>query len=480
MSSRPAEASGARQAAQRDATAASALARMVRDGELSAIEVVDAALERIDALDGRVGAFVTVAAQSARDEARAADRAVRAGSATGPLHGVPFAVKDLEWTAGIRTTMGSRAFERFVPDQDAIMVARLRAAGAIVVGKTNTPEFGLLGETRNPLQDETRNPWNLERTTGGSSGGSAAALAAGMVPLATGNDTAGSISCPSAMCGTFGIKPTHGRVPSWPDPGDSRIFLDAGPMTRTVADAALALRIMSGPDARDPISRLRQPPPRPAAERRIAWSPDWGRLAVDPEVRRVAEAAVLAFEELGYRVEERCPEAGDPLEVMLPLIAGDARVLVEATGLQPEQLSADVVAELELLGEPSVTEYIAALNGLCRFRHTLEAFFESAELMVTPSTAVPAFPLGTPPSSIDGRPVSPRWTSFMPFQAPWNLTGQPTASIPCGQTADGLPIGLQVTAARWCDERLLEACAGLERLRPWQPVVGSRPTPAAG
>lgn len=454
-----------------EAASALELAGLIRAGELSAAEAVGGALERIAARDGALGAFVTVAADGARAQAEAADRALLEGGTVGPLHGVPLAIKDLEWTAGIRTTYGSRAFADFVPEQDAILVARLRAAGAIVVGKTNTPEFGLLGETRNLLQDETRNPWDPARTTGGSSGGSAAAVAAGMVPLATGNDTAGSISCPSAMCGIFGIKPTHGRVPNFPDPGDSRIFLDGGPMTRSVADAALALGIMSGPDHRDPISRLRAPAPAPGAERRIAWSPDWGSLAVDPAVRRIAEDAVLAFEELGYHVEERLPDAPYPMEeVMLPLIAGDARALLEGLGLGMDALSPDAAREMELLGEPTVGEFVRALNGLARFRHALAAFFETAELMITPSTAVPPFPLGDPPSCIDGRDVAARWTTFMPFQTPWNLTGQPTASIPCGRTADGLPVGLQITAARWADERLLDACAAFEALRPW-PLV---------
>ena len=465
MSSRPAD--------ETAATSAIELARLIREGELSAAEAVDAALERIEAVDGGLGAFVTVAAEQAREQARAADRAGRDGD-LGPLHGVPVAVKDLEWTAGIRTTYGSAAFADFVPDEDAVMVQRLRAAGAIVVGKTNTPEFGLIGETRNLLQDETRNPWDVGRTVGGSSGGSAAALAAGMVALATGSDTAGSISCPSAMCGTFGIKPTHGRVPTTPEPPDSRIFLDSGPMTRTVADAALALDIMSGPDPRDPISRLPPAPPAPAgAERRVAWSPDWGRLAVDPEVRRIAEAAALAFEDLGYHVEERVPDVDDPLTLMDPLIAADALVLLEALGVPRDQLSPESTAELELLGTPTAVEYIQALNALSRFRRGVHDFFETAELMITPSTTVPAFPLGEPPTSIDGRAVAPRWTTFMPYQSPWNLTGQPTASIPCGQTSEGLPVGLQVTAARWRDEALLEACAAFERLRPW-PALATR------
>jgi Asp-tRNA(Asn)/Glu-tRNA(Gln) amidotransferase A subunit family amidase len=441
----------------------------VRRRAVSAVEGVDAALERIDRLDPGIGAFVTVAADSARRGAAAADRAVAAGAEPGPLHGVPIAVKDLEWTEGIRTTYGSEAFADFVPPEDAIHVARLRAAGAIVVGKTNTPELGLLGETRNLLGPETRNPWDPTRTVGGSSGGSAAAVAAAMVPLATGNDTAGSITCPSAMCGVFGLKPTHGRVPNWPEPGDSRLFLDSGPIARTVADAALMLGVMSGPDPRDPVSRwgIGHRPPEPRGEPRVAWSPDWGHLAVDGEVRRVAEAAVSAFEEAGYRVEAARPDVGDATEILLPLIAADAQALLQALGVDASALGPEVREELGLLGAPATTEYIRALNALWHYRDAIDRFFEAYELMVTPSTAVPAFPLGQPPSSIDGRPVERRWTAFMPFQAPWNLTGQPTATLPCGRSAEGLPVGLQVTAERECDERLLAACAAFERARPW-------------
>jgi amidase len=445
------------------------LAALIRDREVSAAEAVESALERIELHDGPIGAFLTVGAEAARLEAAAADRALRDGVVPGPLHGVPVAVKDLECTRGLRTTYGSRAFESFVPDEDAISVERLRAAGAIVIGKTNTPEFGLLGETRNVLAPETRNPWDRERTVGGSSGGSAAAVAAGMVAIATGNDTAGSITCPSAMCGVVGVKPTHGRIPNWPDPGDSRLFLDSGPITRTVADAALMLRVMGGADPRDPVSSwdgvVSSVDPR--AERRIAWSPDWGRLAVDEEVRAATEAAVREFEALGYVVETAHPELGDPMDILLTLLAADAEVMLEVLGLDRGDLGPESRAELELLGVPSVTAYIRALNELWRFRAGMDRFFERHALMITPSTAVPAFPIGEPPARIAGRDVEQRWTTFMPFQAPWNVTGQPTASVPCGRTAAGLPVGLQITAARGCDEALVGALAAFEAARPW-------------
>jgi aspartyl-tRNA(Asn)/glutamyl-tRNA(Gln) amidotransferase subunit A len=443
-------------------------ARLVAEREISAVELLEAALERIERHDPGLLAFVTVSAERARAEAASADSAIAAGDQTGPLHGVPYAVKDLEWTAGVRTTFGATRTADFVPGEDAIVVERLRAAGAILVGKTNTSEYGLLGETRNALIGETRNPWDTTRTVGGSSGGSAAAVAAGLVPVATASDTAGSIPAPSAFCGVVGLKPTRGLVPTWPDPGDSRILLDSGPMTRTVADANALLEVLAGPDPRDPSSYQAGtlPPPR---ERplRIAWSPDLGRLAVDPEVRSATAAAAATFATLGHEVEEAHPDVGDPFEILLPLVAADTAALFAAAGIEPSELSQDAREELELLGVPTIEQYVAALNGLTRFRRRIDSFFERFDLMIMPATATPAFPLGRPPTEIDGIAVPPRWTIFAPFPAPWNLAGQPTASIPCGRTADGLPIGMLVTGPRRCERTLLAACAAFEVERPW-------------
>jgi Asp-tRNA(Asn)/Glu-tRNA(Gln) amidotransferase A subunit family amidase len=456
--------------AEADRWSAAALARLIARRELSAADALEWALERIERLELEPGlkAFLTIAEEGARAAAIAADRAVAAGEPLGPLHGVPVGVKDLEWTAGIRTTYGSPAFRDFVPSEDSIVVERLRAAGAIVVGKTNTSEFGLLGETRNPLIGETRNPWDPLRTVGGSSGGSAAAVAAGMVPVAVGSDTGGSITCPAAMCGVFGIKPTRGLVPTWPDPGDSRILLDSGPITRTVPDAQLMLDVLGGSDPRDPTSYVQADGgDAPASPLRIAWSPDWDRLAVDPEVRNAAAAAVTVFERLGHHVEAARPAVGDPFEIMLPIVAADTCALLERAELELSDLSVDAALEVELLGAPTITELVRALNALTRFRRTVDAFFERFDVMVTPATAVAAFPLAQAPSSIDGQAVDPRWTTFMPFQAPWNLAGQPTATLPCGQTGDGLPIGLLVSGPRGRDRMLLRVCAEFEQASPW-------------
>jgi aspartyl-tRNA(Asn)/glutamyl-tRNA(Gln) amidotransferase subunit A len=453
---------------------AGTIARMIAKREVSAVEVMGWTLERIERLDPAPGirAFLTVAAASARAGAEAADRAVAEGRELGPLHGVPLAVKDLEWTAGIPTTYGSPAFRDFVPSEDSIAVERLRAAGAIVVGKTNTSEFGLLGETRSPLLGETRNPWDPTRTAGGSSGGSAAATAAGMVSIAIGNDTAGSITCPAAMCGVFGMKPTLGLVPTWPDPGDSRLLFASGPISRTVADARLMLELLAGPDPRDPISFVAPAiGEAPSSPLRIAWSPDWGRLPVDPQVRRVTGVAASVFERLGHHVETGCPETEDPFEILLPIAAADTCTMLQRAGIERSQLSVDADAEVALLGTPSITELVAALNALTCFRRRVDSFFERVQLMLTPASAVAAFPAGDAPSCIEGRQVDPRWTTFMPFQAFANLAGLPTAAVPCGQSEEGLPIGLLVSGPRGSDRTVLRACAEFERAAPWSQWV---------
>jgi Asp-tRNA(Asn)/Glu-tRNA(Gln) amidotransferase A subunit family amidase len=453
-------------------------ARLIAEREVSAVEVMDWTLERIARLEREPGlkAFVTVAADSARAAAADADRAVAERRELRALHGVPVGIKDLEWTAGIRTTYGSPAFRDFIPAEDSIVVERLRGAGAIVVGKTNTSEFGLLGETRNQLVGETRNPWDRTRTVGGSSGGSAAAVAADMIAIAIGSDTGGSITCPAAMCGVFGMKPSRGLVPSWPDPGDSRILLDSGPITRSVRDAETMLGVLAGPDARDPISCLAGAlSAASSAPLRIAWSPDWGRLAVDPEVRSATAAAASVFERLGHHVELGAPAVGDPFEILGPIVAADTQVLLEREGLALSDLSADAAAEVEMLGTPPLTEYVRALHALTKFRQAVDAFFERFDLMLTPATAVPAFPLAEPPAQIEGKSVDPRWTTFMPFQAPWNLAGQPTASLPCGRTSGGLPLGVLVSGPRGSDWTLLRACAEFEQAAPWS---GAAPAPA--
>ena len=265
------------------------LGEMIASRDVSPVELVDLFLGRIERINPKLSAYLTVTDEYARAEAKNAERAVSRGESLGSLHGVPIAIKDLEYTKGIRTTMGSLVHKDFVPEEDSIEVERLRAAGAIILGKTNASEFGMLGETKNRLGDHCRNPWKTGRTTGVSSGGSAAAIASGLAPLSTGSDSAGSITSPAGFCGVYGIKPTLGRIPRWPL-GGPYLFVHHGPLTWTVKDAALMLQVIAGHDRRDPMA-IRGGPPNysaaleePLGEMKVAWSPDQGFAEVDTDV----------------------------------------------------------------------------------------------------------------------------------------------------------------------------------------------------
>ncbi|MCX5736228.1 MAG: amidase family protein, partial [candidate division NC10 bacterium] len=300
------------------------LADLIRRKQVSPVEVVEALLGRIELVNPRLNAYCTVTADAARTAARAAEAAVLRGDPLGPLCGVPFSVKDLVITRGVRTAFGSRIYEHHIPDEDAPVVERLCAAGAIMVGKTTTPEFGWKGATDSPLTGISRNPWDLTKTPGGSSGGAAAAVAAGLAPLAVGTDGGGSIRIPASFCGVFGLKPTCGLVPVYPTPNTGTLS-HVGPMTRSVRDAAPMLQVLAGPDDRDPLSF-------PATgidftgglddgirDLRVAWSPTFGYARVAPEVRVLAEAAAGRFQDLGCQVEEVERVFADPDPIWAPL-----------------------------------------------------------------------------------------------------------------------------------------------------------------
>jgi len=476
-----------RQAQQRSEEAlafpsAARLAELIARREVSPVEVADAYLARIAARDGVLHAYLTVDEGQVRAAAAAAERALAARRPVGPLHGVPVAVKDLEDTRGLRTTYGALPYREHVPSSDSALVERLRAAGAIVLGKTNTSPFGLLGETKNHLGPDCRNPWDVTRTTGGSSGGSAAAVATDLAPLATGTDSGGSITCPAAMCGVFGIKPNHGRVPLWPSPSDSLAFNHGGPLARSVEDAALLLTVLSGHDARDPVSLRADPPDMLDAVRtgldgaRIAFSPDLGHFAVDPEVLAVAEDAACAFAEAGLAPEPATPVVSDPWGIYTPLFLADVQAgLGEYVRAHRDDLFPETVAEIEGSDRITGAEVATALGRLQRFRADMAEFFTRYDLLLTPATAVPAFPVGRPPREIGGRAVEPGWKTFMPFQVAWNMTGRPVASVSCGFTSGGLPVGLLIAGPLFREDLVLAAAATFERLRPW---IQTLPPPA--
>lgn len=457
-------------------TTATELSAAFRERKVSPVEVLELVLAQIDEQNPVLNAFLAVAPDRALEEARKAEEALAVPALDlPPLHGVPIGVKDLQRTEGIVTTFGALAYVDNVPSRDCAAVARLRVAGAIVVGKTNTPFLGLLGETRNRLRADCVNPWNPERTPGGSSGGSAAALAAGLVPLATGTDSAGSITAPAGFTGVYGLKPTHGRIPTWPTPRDSLLLLDSGPMARSVADVALMLTVMAGHDPRDPVSLRDDGSDFVAAVRagsrdaplsgfRVAYSADLGHFPVTPEVRDITATAAARFEDLGAVVEEASPAVPDPFEIYMSLYVTDFHAAVgdRIDEFEPD-LDPETESELREHRLSSAEEYVAVVNRLWHFRSAVSAFFTHYDLLLTPATATSAFPLRTPPDQIGGQRVRPSWTTFMPFQVAWNLTGQPVASIPAGFSDDGLPVGLLVVGRIGREEDVLAASAAFER-----------------
>ena len=446
------------------------LASAIRDRRLSPVELVEAILAQIDRLNARLRAYVTVTETQARQAARQAEAAVMRGEALGPLHGIPVAVKDLSYTKGIRTTRGSLLYKDFVPDENHPIVERLLDAGAIIVGKTNTPEFGWKGATDNRLGPPCVNPWDTDRTPGGSSGGSAVAVAAGMTPLATGSDGVCSIRAPASFCGIFGLKPQYGRIPS-PTVGLDVAHL--GPMTRTVRDAALMLNALAGPHEGD-----RQSLPASGVDYlaacddgiaglRIAWSADLGYMAVDPDVRAITSAAAQRFADLGCTVEEAHPGFSDPRDAIDVLFHG--LLAGRNAALTPEQLAlmdpglAAVVERYRTLDVAAVMRAHAEREEL--WQQTWP-FFENYALLLTPTVACPPFGLNRfGPETIDGQPVQ-GW-SWTATTYPFNLTGQPAATVPCGWTADGLPVGLQIVGRRYDEATVLRAAAAFEAAFPW-------------
>ena len=464
------------------------VAAAIRSGEISSVEATRACLDRIERHNPMLNAFLTVCPERALEDAARADAAVKAGETGRALLGVPIAVKDLHETAGIRTTFGLAAHAEHVPEADCVMVERLRAAGAVIVGKTNTPALGMLGESKNRLGPDSVNPFDPGRTSGGSSGGSAAAVAAGLVPWATGSDSAGSITQPAAFCGVYGTKPSHGRVPTWPNSDDSLLFADNGPLSDTVADAALMLAVTAGHDSRDPIS-LRATPPdfvgaaaagardarggdRPLAGMRVAWSPDLGHFPIDSAVRDIAEEAAKGFEELGATLVEVTPKIENPFDVYMPIYISDLNCVPgdELEAIKKE-LFEESLREFEEYRLPSAESLVGYRNRLLHFRSAMADVFEDCDLMLTPGTAAVSFPIGNPPSRIGDQELEAGWMTFMPFQITWNMTGQPTAALPCGLDAEGLPVGLLAAARRGCEDALLRVSAVHEVARPWIPTL---------
>ena len=459
-------------------TPATELARLYRAGKVSPLEVMRAVLERVDRVNPLVNAVVTLDREAAMNQARRATAALaRRSAALGPLHGIPVGIKDVTPTKGMRTTFGSKLFEDHVPAEDAAVVERLKAAGAIVLGKTNTPEFAFGPNTVNAVFGATRNPWNLALSAGGSSGGSAAALATGMCPIAQGTDLGGSLRGPAALCGVVGFRTTPGLIPRYPEVLAWDSYSVEGPMARTIGDTALLLSVMAGPaDARAPMNYAADPKPFLAAVRqpsvkgsRIAWTPDLGGLVtVDPEIATACEESARILRTLGARVERASPDMRDVPEIVA-LTRGFLMVARHADKLDRwrDQLQAGLV-ENTLQGL-AMTSRDVARGELLRTQlwHRVHAFFESRDLWLTPTTAVPPFPIELPHAmEIGGKPAGKALQrSFLTYA--FSVLGLPAISVPCGFTRDGLPIGLQIVGRPRQEAAVLRAAAAFETAQPW-------------
>ena len=449
------------------------LARLIRSKEVSPVAVVDAVLARIQALQPTVNAFITVTADEARDTARRAEAAVMRGDRLGPLHGVPFSVKDLVFTKGVRTTMGSLIFADQVPTEDAVPVRRLREAGAVLVGKTTTPEFGHKPFTDSPLFGVTRNPWSLARTPGGSSGGAAAAVASGQAPLALGTDGGGSIRIPAACCGIVGLKPTLGRVPHVHQGDLFSTTSYIGPMTKTVAEAAACLDAIVGVDAGDPYSRPESPDdPRDIAVSglRIGWLPRVGNRLVDAEVLAACEAAVRHLERAGAHVdtvEENFAALEDAFLVVLQ--AGLAARVGPHMATFRDKIARSLRESVKRGARWSAVDWANALGQRTAVYRRTQALFQRFDVLVSPTLSRPALAVDHDAFeliTIGGEIAGSIRGAWYPYDWPFNLSGHPAVSLPCGWSSDGLPIGLQIVGPWYADRRVLALAAHLERERP--------------
>ncbi len=463
-------------------TPAVELAAQIRGRQISAVELMSAQLEHIARVNPAINAIVTLLPERALEGARAADDALARGESVGPLHGLPIAHKDLVSTAGIRTTHGSRLFANHLPTRDDLIVERLRAAGAIAIGKTNTPEFGAGSQTYNEVFGPTANPYDLHTTCGGSSGGAAAALAAGMLPIADGSDMGGSLRNPASFCNVVGLRPSPGRVPSYPAELAWSGLSVLGPMARTVGDAALLLSAMAGPDPRSPISlpeaghRFAAPLDRDFAGLRIAWVRDFGGLPVDRRVKKVLEAHRSTFEGLGCRVEEAEPDFTDADEIFKVLRAW--QFAVEFSSLKPAQLAElkeTIVWNIEQGRKLSADQIGQAEQKRTSLYHRLRRFMLDYEFLVAPVSQVPPFDIREPwVREVAGQSME-SYIDWMKSCYYVSVTGHPAISVPCGFTTEGLPVGVQIIGRHQDDWGVLQLAHAFEKANPvWrsQPNLG--------
>lgn len=452
-------------------TSAVELRDMLRNKLVSPTDVLDATLARLAEVEPKLNAFLEVTEDQARDAAKRAEQAIMGGGDVGELCGVPLSVKDLIAVKDARLTFGSRAYEDNISAVDAPSVARVRAAGAVIIGKTTTSEFGCKGVGDSPLTGVTANPWDLSRTPGGSSCGAAASIAAGVTPFGFGTDGGGSIRIPASFTGLFGIKGHFGRIPVFPVSATPTLG-HVGPLARTVRDAALLLQVAAGYDPRDPGAVAQEVPDfvgacdQPVETLRIAWSPTLGYATPTPEVLEIAELAARSFSEMGCRVEtvDKVFDA-DPLPLfMAEFAAGVGTRLRPILEQSPELLDPAVARMLETALGQEMGDYYETVFRRYELRSQIAAFFEDYDLLLSPTLPVPAFGVGqnVPPGYSEDNVFA-----WLFYTYPFNLTGLPAASIPAGFTSDGLPVGLQIAGRHLMETDILRAAAAFELAHPW-------------
>lgn len=461
------------------------LAANIRCREISPVEVVETYLRRIEELNPRLSAYLTLTGDSALEEAKRAEIEIAVGRWRGPLHGIPFGAKDIFETAGVRTTHGSSFFPNFIPERDAESVSRLRNAGAIMLGKTLTHEFAAATTTINPHYGTARNPWNLDCITGGSSGGSAAAVAAGLCAFALGSDTGGSIRNPAALCGVVGFKPTHGRVSLVGVCPNVMTFDHVGPLTSSARDAALVLQALAGYDPRDAASRDAPVPDYTAGWEqgvrglRLVLCPDFYMNAeVDGEVDRAFAEAVRVLRSLGAKIETVPFANGKRLTELFPAISGPEfaefhRPFYERN---PAGYGTSVRERLEWSLKITSDEYVRGLRERELLRREVAEFFRTADALILPSMPCTAAPIATLMARVNGKDRACMWI-HRPFQSPHNLTGCPAVSLPMGFDRKGMPLSLQIVGPEWSEGRVLGIANAYEEATP---ELRTRRPPCAG
>ncbi|MFX0009979.1 MAG: amidase [Candidatus Hermodarchaeota archaeon] len=448
----------------------------IQSQELTSSEITETIIERIEKINPIINAYCTPTFEVAREMAKKADIAIKQNEDLGLLHGVPLSIKDLVMTKGVRTTFGSKLYENFIPEEDEEVVIRLKRAGSVVLGKTNTPEFGHVTVTFNLIFGETKNPWNTERTTGGSSGGAGAAVASGISPLALGSDGGGSIRVPSSLCGIYGLKPTYGRIPKYPRIGNEFYTLDHyGPMTRYVKDAALMLDVMKGPHMGDRqslpeqnISYVEEIEKKPS-KLKIGYSLDLGLAkALDTDVEKAILNSLQKFESYDWIAEEvklKMRKAENAFYTLATV--GTAFDFKNKLEEWKDQITPGLLKQIEVALPMTAMNLELALAQRLSCDEIMYQFFKNYDVLITPTTAIPAFELGiVGPTKIKDKPIS--HSGWYPFTYPFNLTALPAASIPCGWSSENLPIGMQIIGKRFDEKTVLQASKVFEEISPWQ------------